>query len=291
MIKLEFAKLDRKPIWILDKPVHIGSDKHNQLSIKDPSLSPRHATISLENGSYILKDLGSETGTFVMGQRISQRSIKSGDRIRLGNVELDVIDVFENPANLQTWTLIACSSQIGGQEYPLEPKTGHRSIKVGRAEHCDLIIPETHLSREHALLELESGGVRITDLSSAAGTYINDQRVTNDIARSGDRIRFDIYNFVLIGPERADNVAEPEPVNNDEQAAAQPQPQPTAAPPAEGVDADGDVKLDMDNTAEGDGDTQTDAITEAAPKRAILPLLIAGSLLSAAIAAAVFLLQ
>ncbi len=316
MIKLEFAELDRKPIWILDKPVHIGSDKHNQLAIRDPSLSPRHATISLENGNYMLKDLGSGTGTYIMGQRISQRSIKNGDRIRLGNVELDVIDVLEDSAQLETWTLIACSSQIGGQEYPLVPKTGHRSIKVGRADHCDLIIPETHLSREHALLELEADGIRITDLSSAAGTYINDQRITNELARSGDRIRFDIYNFVLIGPAGAESTEEAVPDDRNEEIPAQSPAPPISfndearagddaseddAPEAAAVNAeaveDQYVQPEMNATPEIVAEAfiqpdavEPDAVEEAPRKSSILPIVIVGSLASAAIAAAVFLL-
>lgn len=315
MIKLEFAELARKPIWILDKPVHIGSDKHNQLTLKNPSVSPRHATISRENGNYLLKDHNSEAGTFVNGERIGQRSIKNGDVIRFGHVQLKVSDVLENSAGFPIWTLIACSSQAGGQEYPLEPKTGHRSIKVGRADHCDLNIPETWLSREHALLELEADGVRITDLSTAAGTYINDQKITQGIARSGDRIRFDIYNFVLIGPAGAGDEINTVPENHAEMPVASSQaavvnPGEEAMVEIETGSADmvaqqvTDTEAELDETAvvapEAVPVTEEKAVInevelhtfdEEPPKASFLPLVIAGSLLSAAIAAAVFLVQ
>lgn len=203
MIKLEFSETSIQPFWIVDKTVHIGSGAENQLVINDPSLSAQHASISLQNGNYVLKDLGSQTGTFIKGQRISQRRIRNQDTIRLGNTSLQVIDAFDSANNNGTWSLISCSRHIAGREFPLQLKPGQTSIKVGRGRHCDVIFPEAYLSREHAELAPEGDQLRVTDLGSASGTYINDQRITSSLAKPGDRIRLDIYNFVLVGPVKS----------------------------------------------------------------------------------------
>ena len=47
-------------------------------------MSRRHAFISVENGIYVVEDLGSANGTYVAGQRIQRRELVSGDRIQLG---------------------------------------------------------------------------------------------------------------------------------------------------------------------------------------------------------------
>lgn len=203
MIKLEFSETSIQPFWILDNTVHIGSGAENQLVINDPTLSPQHASISLQNGNYVLKDLGSQTGTFIKGQRISQRRIRNQDTIQMGNTRLQVVDAFDSANNSGIWSLISCSRHIDGREFPLQLKPGQTSIKVGRGRHCDVIFPEAYLSREHAELKPEGDLLRVTDLGSASGTYINDQRITSSLARPGDRIRLDIYNFVLIGPRKS----------------------------------------------------------------------------------------
>lgn len=203
MIKLEFSETAIPPFWVLDKTVHIGSGAENQLVINDPALSAQHASISLQDGNYVLKDLGSQTGTYIKGQRISQRRIRDRDTIQIGNTRLQVVDAFDAADASGSWSLISCSRHIDGREFPLHLKPGQTSLKVGRGRHCDVIFPEAYLSREHAELTPEGGLIRVTDLGSASGTYINDQRVTSSLARPGDRIRLDIYNFVLVGPRTA----------------------------------------------------------------------------------------
>ncbi len=203
MIKLEFSETATPPFWVLDQTVHIGSGAENQLVINDPALSAQHASISLQNGNYVLKDLGSQTGTYIKGQRISQRRIRNRDTIQIGNTRLQVVDAFEDADARGSWSLISCSRHIDGREFPLHLKPGQTSLKVGRGRHCDVIFPEAYLSREHAEFAPEGDLMRVTDLGSASGTYINDQRVTSRLAAPGDQIRLDIYNFVLVGPRKA----------------------------------------------------------------------------------------
>lgn len=66
----------------------IGRDPSAYLPLNHPTVSYHHAVISRQNGSIIIRDLGSTNGTFVNGSRISHVPIKSGDVIQIGPFKL-----------------------------------------------------------------------------------------------------------------------------------------------------------------------------------------------------------
>ncbi|MHC4717559.1 MAG: FHA domain-containing protein [Planctomycetota bacterium] len=59
---------------------------------------------------------------------------------------------------------------------------------LGRGSSCDLRVPLLNVSREHCELLLGEGGLRVRDLTSSNGTYVNGQRVTETTLNPGDRI-------------------------------------------------------------------------------------------------------
>ena len=75
----------------------VGRDTALYLVIDDPSISPRHARIVVQNSAlhnarqpkvpYVLTDLGSELGTFVNEERIQSSHLRDGDLLRFGNIE------------------------------------------------------------------------------------------------------------------------------------------------------------------------------------------------------------
>jgi len=157
-----------------------------------------------ENNKLLLKDNHSKSGSFVNEQRITQKEILPGDLIRLGNIEIEVLDPRESLSQpalsdevLKTqWKLVAESSWLSGQEYPI----GGNRATIGRASDCDITIPGTHLSRQHAEINIQGNLLHVRDLASANGTFINDERINEGIARPGDRLRLDVYSFRIIGP-------------------------------------------------------------------------------------------
>ncbi len=61
---------------------------------------------------------------------------------------------------------------------------------IGRLDHNEICIPERHVSREHAVINFRDGIFMITDLGSANGTFVNDQRLEDSFPlASGDVIR------------------------------------------------------------------------------------------------------
>jgi S1-C subfamily serine protease len=68
----------------------VGTGAECQLMVGDPAAAPLHAYFEVgEGGRVVLHDLGSESGTFVNGERIEgSRTIDGGEEIRIGETVL-----------------------------------------------------------------------------------------------------------------------------------------------------------------------------------------------------------
>src|SRR5262249_21242503 len=75
-------------------------------------------------------------------------------------------------------TLTAADGLLGGREFVFED---NKLCTIGRSHDCDLClstdVPDLTISRRHCLLEIDSPEVRIHDLGSRNGTYVNGEKV------------------------------------------------------------------------------------------------------------------
>ncbi len=62
-------------------------------------------------------------------------------------------------------------------------------VALGRDDSNAIRLHDTEISRRHAELRLDKGAYRVLDLSSANGTFVNDQRVDQSVLSSGDRVQ------------------------------------------------------------------------------------------------------
>ena len=66
----------------------VGRVEDNAFQIAEPSVSSYHAEILLRGDEVIVKDLESTNGTFINGQKITESPLKSGQILRLGQLEM-----------------------------------------------------------------------------------------------------------------------------------------------------------------------------------------------------------
>ncbi len=83
-----------------DATVVIGRSRECDLRLPDTDTSRRHAKIVCSAGRFVLHDLASTNGTFVNDERVEERELRPGDRIRIG-------------ANTVTFCQIGATTQPG----------------------------------------------------------------------------------------------------------------------------------------------------------------------------------
>ncbi|MEM9445764.1 MAG: FHA domain-containing protein [Verrucomicrobiota bacterium] len=59
---------------------------------------------------------------------------------------------------------------------------------IGRAEDCDIILPDSSVSGHHATITIEPTCIRIADLGSTNGCFVNGELVTDEIIQLGDEL-------------------------------------------------------------------------------------------------------
>ncbi len=70
----------------------LGRGTDCEVQINDPLWSRVHAVVSFHEGQWQLKDAGSRNGTFVNAAKVDEAVLITGSRIRIGNIELELID-------------------------------------------------------------------------------------------------------------------------------------------------------------------------------------------------------
>ena len=64
-----------------------------------------------------------------------------------------------------------------------------QQMVLGRDEICDITIPDSSISRRHAIISRQGEQFLIQDCSSTNGTYVNDVRIPQKELKSGDKIK------------------------------------------------------------------------------------------------------
>jgi len=194
------------PLWIGRKGCHV--------ELAEAELSIRHCSIALQGQELILRDAGSHTGTYMDGEQVSEAIIKEGVHlIRAGSalisiettsepgekvepIALDsaaVVDESDLARKLREraaqasapkrMVLVCVQGSLAGQEFEIPP-TG---LVVGREGHVR--VPDEFLSRRHFEVVPDADGViRVRDLGSRNGTFLNTLPAQNAKVQGGDEI-------------------------------------------------------------------------------------------------------
>lgn len=151
----------------------VGRDSNCDIVLHSDKASALHAEITiLNNGDILLEDKNSRNGTFVMNRPIkpgTQVSIKRGDAIRFGDVEL-IWNQIPMPVDLSNYKAV---------------------YGIGTSMRNDIQIAGNTASRYHATLKIDRKGKAYLQDHSKNGSTINGERLnpgqTRQIKR-GDAI-------------------------------------------------------------------------------------------------------
>jgi hypothetical protein len=208
---------------IYEFPLLIGR-KGCHIEIEGAELSIRHCSILVRGTDLIVRDSDSHMGTFLDGQQIDEAVITDGIHIiRAGSAMISVEPVNElgrtvEPIHLEAAelvdesvlarsvqqrresgpsgggrvVLICVEGPLIGQEFEVPP-TG---LVVGREGHVR--VPDEFLSRKHFEVVPDNEGIiRVRDLGSRNGTFLNTLPASNTKVQAGDEIRAGVNRFKI----------------------------------------------------------------------------------------------
>lgn len=165
-----------KTIWV------IGSAPDCDIVVSQPFVSGKHCRLTLNNGQYVLEDLGSTNGTFVNGHRLGKQApvqVSPTDQITLG------------PSQPMPWPARKTSAISSPSATAAHSPSPSGSMTIGRDPQCEIHLDYPMISWHHARITPSGKQWIIEDLNSSNGTALN--QIHNRIQRAELKPSDEIY--------------------------------------------------------------------------------------------------
>ena len=183
--------------------VTIGRAPDNEVSIENLAVSRHHATITLEDGRYILEDNDSANGTHVNGVRVTKTEILDKDIITVGKHKLHFYNHNEAPEEVMDPDLAQKTMLVdfrptttpilritGGKQQDTVFALSKVETRIGRAADNDIRLYDWFVSKRHAVIIRKGMTYVVRDLGSWRHTMVNSAIIEEQILTPGDEIRF-----------------------------------------------------------------------------------------------------
>jgi ABC-type multidrug transport system ATPase subunit len=169
----------------------VGSDDAQQLRLSVKGVAPSHARFLSISGAVYVEPINAAP-VRLNGHPISERvKVEDGDWLVFGAASFQILLPGAAESGSEGSAGGALSLQSDAQPAP---------VVVGRDGQCDLAIDSPLISREHARLLFTPEGLRLQDLRSTNGTYVNGKRIVGDaLLHPGDRVSFATFVYVFTG--------------------------------------------------------------------------------------------
>ncbi|MGZ3646466.1 MAG: FHA domain-containing protein [Ktedonobacteraceae bacterium] len=193
---------DRKIHSLNKQTLNIGRDPENDIVISEPMISAWHAQIVRDESNLFFvhpHPLRGKTlnGVWYQGQRIRgdeqfRKQLVNGDIFRIGDENGTLVTLtYDDGAGVPVETL---------PEMKPIPLTGGK-LTIGRAPNNMVVLNHPQVSAHHAEMERVEGGYRILDTNSSNHVYVNGQRISHQLLRTGDEIRIGPFLLVYTGTD------------------------------------------------------------------------------------------
>ena len=192
MARLKINAPDGGREVVLGDRLAIGRVEGVDLVLDDKGISRRHCEIARTADGHSVKDLGSSNGTFVNGEKVTERTLADGDQLRVGGVTLTYC------AADADFALRFSTGEHRGREVAL---TSQRTT-LGRRP--DNVIPfvDVKVSGVHVEIVKEGDSHVLRDLGSTNGTLLDGNKVTEVALSHGDRVKLGDNEFTFVDLRR-----------------------------------------------------------------------------------------
>jgi pSer/pThr/pTyr-binding forkhead associated (FHA) protein len=196
-----------RSIPLAEGDADVGASEGGVTFPDDPYMSPRHARVSLRNGSYTLRDLDSVNGVYVrlrdetelrdrdvvlIGQQVLRFEVLGDGELSLGPAWQRGVLVFGTPEAARFARLVQYTTEGVARDvhYLFRDET-----VIGRENGDIVFTDDPFLSRRHAAVRVDHARRRYTlqDLGSSNGTAL---RIRGEhVLRDGDQFRVGRHLF------------------------------------------------------------------------------------------------
>ena len=175
----------------LTQPVYtLGRADGNDIQISSPIVSRQHARLERTPDGYTITTLPQASNPiFFEGRPLpGARQLQHGDVFRFGS---------QDPGTIVTLRYAAPVAARAAAIVPI--KFDDRNVlQLGRDPSNDIRLDAPQISRFHTQIERVGTRIRVRDLRSSNGTFVNGQRIEGEVwIQPKDQIRVGPYRFVL----------------------------------------------------------------------------------------------
>ena len=193
---------DQQLVPLTKQVINIGRDPSNDIVINELVVSAFHAQIIREGAQLVFIHPHPTRGKTLNGLLYQGRHIRGDESFRKPLTRGDIFRIGDEHGTLVTLTY----NDGSGAAQDIVPEVrpiplGAPVITIGRSPENMVVLSHPQVSGRHARLEQVQGGYRIIDVGSTNHSYVNGQRVTNQLLRPGDEIRIGPYKFTYTGTQ------------------------------------------------------------------------------------------
>jgi hypothetical protein len=124
--------------WAFKDPeIVLGRDEDCGVHMPDIAVSRRHARIFLEDGVFVLQDLGSGNGTYLNGARVVREVLSPGDEIIIGERTFRFLELNEAPPTAAAHPIpkpLPSEPEVG----EVDPDDAESFVPLGRRSQIDV---------------------------------------------------------------------------------------------------------------------------------------------------------
>jgi len=195
-ITFEFTSgsLGGKKFKFYEDNVLAGRSDDADLNVVDDLVSFEHCRFTVKADGLYLTDLGSSNGTYINGARHDSGFISIGDRISFGEDGPEAIVTFVESAHKASSRKKDQPAKAGSQGLRITVDNGQSydfgagRISIGRDDSCDITLDHSMVSRNHAEINFSKGRIKLTDLDSTNGTFLNGNQIQSADVNEGDTL-------------------------------------------------------------------------------------------------------
>jgi pSer/pThr/pTyr-binding forkhead associated (FHA) protein len=123
-----------------------------------------------------------------------RRDTTESDHVRAKTVVTSISKITDRPPGKEACLVVIYGNDLG-KKHNLDAAT----LVLGRSSKCDIQIDQESVSRAHSKIINTGKSIRIRDLGSTNGTYVNGERVEDAVVLSGgDSIRMGSTTFTFV---------------------------------------------------------------------------------------------